>query len=298
MQLTDFTMKLDNYNYCKVFNVYSYTHENFTSYTCNVINNSNTAIDYYLILDTVFSDAFFHWIAECVIFFPLFIELKKDFPTLKIICKTKQDYHTTIGNYFGIDSCDIIYKINNINNVCFFPKPISALNDTTIIDDYITYSRKMVKYFNKEVGIEKDIDVLLLPRQTQNNKNISGQRKYDYTDIINKIPNITIFNTDTVTNLNEQIQMISHAKTIIVTDGSPYLFNGLFSKNAKIIVLGNIVCSQINDYKKMKYYNDIINFNNTVIFIPYLHGDFNKNTFLFDDIAPHISCKYGNCKYK
>jgi hypothetical protein len=288
MQSLNLITSQDNYSYYKVENVHSYKHENFSSYTYNKSNAANSSVvkNYYLILDTAFSDAFFHWIAECVIFFPLFIELKKDFPTLQIICKTKQEYHAIIGKYFGIESNDIIYEIQNKNNnICFFPEPITSLNNRIITDKYIQYSRTMVKYFNKVNISEKDIDILLLPRQTQNNKNESGKRVCDCSDIINKIPNITIFNTDEIRDLIEQIQIVKRAKTVIVTDGSSYLFNGLFSENATIIVLGNIVCSQIDYYGKMQHYESIIKSNNKVIYIPYLHGNFDNNKFLFDDIC-------------
>ena len=289
MQSFNLITSREKYSYCTVENVCSYRHENFSSYTYNVKSNPiNCAAEknYYLILDTAFSDALFHWIAECVIFFPLFIELKQEFPSLQIICKRKQDYHEIIGKYFGIDSFDIIYEIQNQdNNICFFPEAITALNNTTITEKYKQYSTIMVKYFNKVNITEKDIDVLLLPRQTQNNKQGSGERVYDCADIINKIQNITIFNTDEVKDLMEQIQIVKRSKTIIVTDGSPYLFNGLFSENANIIVLGDMVCTQINHFEKMKYYDNIIKSNNNVIYIPYLHGNFSNNKFLFDDIC-------------
>ena len=168
MQSFNLITSREKYSYCTVENVCSYRHENFSSYTYNVKSNPiNCAAEknYYLILDTAFSDALFHWIAECVIFFPLFIELKQEFPSLQIICKRKQDYHEIIGKYFGIDSFDIIYEIQNQdNNICFFPEAITALNNTTITEKYKQYSTIMVKYFNKVNITEKDIDVLLLSK--------------------------------------------------------------------------------------------------------------------------------------
>lgn len=158
------------------------------------------------------------------------------------------------------------------------------------------YANKMIEYFNigyehhTETPIEKTIEILILPRQINSNSNQqSGQRISNCIDIINNIENIEILHTDTITDFKKQIEKIKKAKTIIVTDGSPYLLNGLFACNSKIIVLGDMVKGHCNHQIKSKFYNELIKSkNNNVIFIPYLHGDFYNNIFNYSDIEPFL----------
>lgn len=289
---------LDIYKYYAVKNVTNYNYHEFSSYIINTTENTDTPdtdrnTQYYLILDTTFSDALFHWIAECIVFFPLFTILKNIYPNLKIIFKTPKNYHTIIGKFFHIMEEDISYSIGTYNNICFFPNPITALNmDNSISDEYIMYANKMIEYFNTEKTIEKTIETLILPRQINSNSNSnqqSGQRNSNCIDIINNIENIEILDTDKITDFKEQIKKIKKAKTIIVTDGSPYLLNGLFAYNSKIIVLGDMVKGHCNHQIKSKFYNELIKSkNNNVIFIPYLHGDFYNNIFKYSDIETFL----------
>ena len=108
-------------------------------------------------------------------------------------------------------------------------------------------------------------------------------------DIINNIENIEILHTDAITDFKEQIEKIKKAKTIIVTDGSPYLLNGLFAYNSNIIVLGDMVKAQCTFQIKSKFYNELIKSkNNNVIFIEYLHGYYWNNIFYYSDIETFL----------
>ena len=292
----------DDYKYYEVKNVTNYNYHDFSSYRINIRENAytpDTNTQYYLILDTTFSDALFHWIAECAIFFPLFTSLKKIYSNLKMIFKTPKNYHTIIVKIFNIREEDISYSIETYNNICFFPNPITALNKNDISEEYIMYANKMIEYFNigyehhTENQIEKTIEILILPKQINSNSNSnqqSGQRISNCIDIIKNIENIEILHTDTITDFKEQIEKIKKAKTIIVTDGSPYLLNGLFACNSKIIVLGDMVKGQCKEFLKMNFYGNLIKSkNNNVIFIPYLHGDFYNNIFKYDDILQYTN---------
>lgn len=279
----------DIYNYFKCKNVIGYSHVNYNSYLINI--NINTVADnnnsHYLILDTKESGAFFHWIAECAIYLPFYLKLKEDIPDLKIVFKEKKTYHNYICDYFGIDNNNIEYSLND-NNICYFPLPISALNENDICDDYKKYVDIFLSYFqNKIMSVNKNIDILILPRQTKENYK-ANDRISNVTDIINNVNNPIILNTDDITDISVQINKIKESKTIIISDGSPYLFNGLFAFNSKIIVLGNDVKQHLNNFIKLKYFNNIIQNNNCVVFIPYLHGTFYNNNFLYDDIKDYL----------
>jgi len=139
------------------------------------------------------------------------------------------------------------------------------------------------------VELEKSNDILILPRQKQQNSGEeSGNRINNCNDIITNLPNAIVLHTDSLYSFNEQIRLIKLSKTIIVSDGSVFLFNGVFANNSTIIVLGDMVVSQCNDHKKMEYYMNVIRNNNNVVFMKYIHGDFYNSSFLYKDLIPFL----------
>ena len=285
--------QIDIYKYFKYTNVYKYEDLHFNSY--NIYYDSsltlpnNTPEEYYLILDTTFSKALFHWVAECIIFLPLYIELQKQYPNIKMIFKIKTDYHKIILEYYNIPYENVLYKIENNNNMCFFPLPITHLNNRDLDDEYVLYSNAFLKWFNN-IHFDKTIDHLIMPRQVLQNSD-ANPRSHNCDNIINcmsHMPNTIVFHTDKMTDFYEQHKLVKSSKTIIVTDGSAFLFNGLLAENSTIIVLGNIVIDQARTYQKMKFFVELISQKNNVIFIPYLHGDFFNSTFYYNDIRGFI----------
>lgn len=268
---------LENYKYFIIKNVIKYNFIPFDKYHI-ISDDKNNCKDYYLILDFTFSGALFHWIAECAIYFKLFLKFKEQYPYIKMVFLTERGYHKTIGDYFNIKENDYVYSLPENNN-CIFTLPISALNDNYINEDYKLYANDFIKNING--NIDKTIELLILPRQKKENYN---HRINNCDDIINNLKNAIILNTDYITDFNIQIQTIKSSKIIIVTDGSSFLLNGLIAKNSKIIVLGDVVIGQSIQQPKLKYYLDLIKENNEVIFIPYSNGGFYNNKFLYDDI--------------
>jgi hypothetical protein len=160
-------------------------------------------------------------------------------------------------------------------------------DDMMIIrDDYKLYASIFIEKLTVSMNsTEKTNQFIILPRQSQQNSTApSGSRVNDCHDIIKNIQNAVILNTDNVTSLYQQIQLVASSKNIIVSDGSAFLFNGLLSSNSTIIVLGDIVISQANDHPKMMFFMDFIKKNNHVVFITYIHGNFNNCSFLYKDL--------------
>ena len=120
-----------------------------------------------------------------------------------------------------------------------------------------------------------------MPRQTKENY-AGNDRHYNTQDISNKITRIQnsmVLNTDEVTSLQEQIDMVNSSKNIIVTGGSAYFFNGIISNNANLIVLDAPLHNrQIQLYVKLKYCDSLVRLRNTVNSIPV------SGTFKFDTI--------------
>jgi len=132
--------------------------------------------------------------------------------------------------------------------------------------------------------------ILILPRQNQNPNNYRNCIN-DCSDIINNLNNAVILNTDNITDINDQIGLIRRSNTIIVSDGSPYMFNSLFAINSKIIVLGDAHIYILEHYEKMRYFHNIIVNNNIVYFVPYSQGNniySSKSIFLFDQIREFL----------
>jgi hypothetical protein len=80
-----------------------------------------------------------------------------------------------------------------------------------------------------------------------------------------------VLNTDDITDLNDQIRIIQSAKKIIVTDGSPFLVNGLFLSNCEVYVIDNFTTTQMKIYNKLKTIIEKINILNRVKHIDHIN---------------------------
>jgi hypothetical protein len=279
---TDFNISTI-YKYKGVHNVTSYTYEDFDKWyvtTCDTCLTQN--ISYYLVIDLPNSDSFGHWVYESAIYLPLFLSLKNIHPGIKLHLQCYKKYKGIFCDYFNIPKEDITLTITQ-NNICFFPLPISSLNKKSICDDYTLQLDAFYTYFEPCDTIPS-VNILLMPRQTKENY-INNDRKYNIDDIADKIGgderNI-VFHTDSVTVLQEQIRTIRSAKNIILTGGSPYLYNAMLCKNSNIIVLDDVTMRQGGEYIKMKYIDYLIKRNNNVTFIS------NKSQFTYDDIKEYL----------
>lgn len=283
----------DIYKYKLVRNVKSYEFVDFCKWNITLLNScenkieSNQNIQYYLIIDTIFHDAFAHWVFECAVYLPLFHKLKELYPNLKLYLKSKKNFKILFTTHLGINQDDITYTID-INNICIFPAPITSLNDNCITEEYKLLIDELVNKLNIPLNT-KSICNLFSPRGGVENF-WGNHRIHNTSDIETVFVNqdddnmYKILYTDKITSLNEQINIISMTKNVILSDGSAFLVNGFFCNNSKIIILGNIVLSQVNSYIKMKYLYDYVNNKNEIICLPYLHGNFNNSDFYYNDI--------------
>ena len=270
----------NKYNIFFVNNVIKYNIEHFNTWNINTnIYNNNDSNNYYLIIDTTIDDAFGHWVFESAIYLQLFIELKKTYPNIKIHLKRPKKYKKIFIEYFNINTNDIVYNLEPINT-CIFPLPISCLNIQENNNLFKEYIDDLFTYFN--YTLEKKYNILLTPRGKLENLQ-SNDRNVNTIDIehnISDISNNVIMYTDLLENLDTQIKLIKGSKNIIVTDGSPFLVNGMFSKNSTIFVLGDIVNLQLIEFKKMEYIYNKICENNEVIVIQRT----NNFTYCYKDI--------------
>jgi hypothetical protein len=221
------------------------------------ISNLETNLEknnYYILeWDPDSSSAFAHWVYECAVYIPYYLELKKKIPNLKIYVTNKKKFKDIFLEYLGVELNDIVYSIE-LPNTCVFHEFIS-LGLSFVSDEYKIILDNFLNYFPKKY--EKENNILFMPRQVKENY-IGNNRVYNTKDheelIIGIDENNKILYTDTIEKLEDQIIMVQNSKTIIVTDGSPSSVNILFSKNSDIIILNdNLIKKQVNIYEVYKY---------------------------------------------
>lgn len=277
------------YKYKIINNVVNYKCEDFNKWNIEIIENNekNDNFDiYYLIIDTEYNEAFSHWVFECAIYLPLFLNLKKIYPTLKLHLKTYKKYKKIFCDYFNISKDDITLELD-LKNICIFPLPISCMNDISMCCDYKIQLEFFIDKLKIHCNNQKWINTLLLPRQKL--ENLKENDRNVITDdialnIIND-KNNTILNTDFVNKLEDQIKTVNSSKNIILSAGSAYFVNGLFCENSTIIVLGDFIVKQISIYQKFKYIHNKIIELNKVHFIPMM---VRKNIFTYDNIKQYL----------
>lgn len=199
----------------------------------------------FFIIDTGSHEAFGHWVFESAIYLDKFKELKKTIPDLKLALKSMKKYKKLFLDFFDI--IDIHVGPLPCPNICYI-NTLYSLNKKEINDDYKMLVSNLFSNFDQK--IEKSEKTLLMPRQKLENFK-PNDRTYD-TDFLEK--NITnVLHTDFVEKLSDQIKRVKEASDIILTDGSPFLVNGMFARNSNIFIIGNVTPGQRTQYPKMNY---------------------------------------------
>ena len=229
--------------------------------------------NYYFCIDTFFESAFAHWVFESGIYLVLFKKLKELYPSIKIYCKEIKSYKIAFLNAFGFDESLITTHLEKNNKVIFptyqsfhifFPK-FTDSNDIVLDSKYPYYLNNFYNHliapFNK---IEKDIDILYLPRGTK--ENYKGCDRIiniqdNLIEYISNKKNSKVFFTDNITNFNEQLQHIQRSKIIILDYGSNFNVNSFFANNSTILVLGYDIHHEMQLILNLTY-NESIKRNN------------------------------------
>ena len=281
-------------------NISSYSFHVQDSFFAWDINGLECEIDYinekdiqvYICLDMLFNDAFAHWIFESFIYLPYILKCKEKFPNCKLLCKSKKGYKPYFLTHFGFYSNDVVYHVENNNNIAFFPEIVSFCNEADCNEKFKRLVDNLFNLFHTMIQKnQKTIPICFLPRQVKDNHH---PRTYECNTIIqycNQYPENKILNTDNCISLQDQIDIVSKSKICIVTEGSPFLVNPLFMINTKIIVLGDITERQSKEYFKFKYITDVIKKYNEVHFINTYqynsHGHFDSG-FHIDQILEYL----------
>lgn len=265
----------DIYKLFIIENVIHYSLIEFNTHRIEVCEKKEDPLEYYFVIDLTFHDAFAHWVYESAIYLPIFRKLKELYPTLKISLKEKKQFKLLFLKFFDIMETDIIYDVDmKQNNMCFFPSPISSLNDNhNLTDSYKQIVERFITIFSQSRIESEQYDYIILPRQTRENYK-NNDRTYDMNSIYEAIPSITTkyktLHTDTIVDLKDQIAAIRSASCVILTDGSPFLVNNLFCNHQKLFVLDIVTQYQSSFLFKQNYIIETICrlHNNTYIYLP------------------------------
>jgi len=274
----------DVYKTFHVNNVINYGNDTslYDRWIITIHTNCKSQIDnIFFVADTVYNDAFGHWVFETAIYlFELFHILKSIYPNIKLLLKQKRDYKILFCKLFDISESDIVYDLPSINK-CIFPSPISMLNQQ--IEASANLKMQMLRFFNyfKTIDISSNTtnEFLLMPRQLKENY-VNNDRVVPFEVLIREVPtlsnSVVVLHTDTIFDLKHQIKFCRTASNIILVDGSALGVNGLFSLNKKIYVLGTHTkshCIDTNTFPKSRLVNHLItNVNgNTVMFFNTQH---------------------------
>ena len=286
------------YKFTNVIN-YSYTFCNpiinlkYRKYNSNNINVKHT---YYIVMDCPGYNAFAHWIHESFIFFEIVKRLIDLYPESKIITTNKKRYVRNFLNFVGINN-EIVYNINNNNNILFF-LPLMSLNyfnltDLKSISLYDRYTEYFINtIYNNTNNFNYTNHLIYLPRNLKDNfypnDKISehllherrNQNEIDY--ITNEVINHDgiILDTFNINNIFIQFSIIRNSKNIILDYGSSFHVNTLFLKGKNIIVLNP---NKMNHHNELPFYrmftNRIMENNNVTILTDYTN---------FEDIQKYI----------
>ena len=240
--------------YDKFYKVYVV--KNVSGYYCNMYSYNSWCVlqddsledkthEYYFCLEGVYTDAVGHWMFECCVYLDLFKTLKTKYPNIKLVIGQLKRFKYMFLDYFDIEHTNAIYKLpSNARYTCIFPSPVMFMNNKSNID--LNYMHQFNIFWDK-FRLPKLDNILptkkyiIMPRQTK--ENYTGNNVHiGLEKIIEWFKNSKLYyeivHTDKIYDLRYQMEKINSADTIILTDGSPYLLNGMFAYNKNIIIAG------------------------------------------------------------
>jgi len=290
----------DIYKMIEVKNVSSieYNTDNTMQIITDTIETTSTTILF--LLDTPQHEAFGHWVFESAIYLPLLQKSQIKYNNLKIVSPLTVPYKKLFFDYFKITSNIIIPSIEEKNNISYIPNfEICSLNRGNYLQEYTDMLKLFLNFFTPSYQVLKYINTLVLPRHKKFNFKIA-ERTVDTSDIENNLSldgDDKVFDSSSISTLNEQINMIRCAKNIIVPDGSAALVNGIFAINSKII----IICGEwarmlfLQSYFSTPKLYPIINHIrkiNTLIFVLVPEKNPKEHKFMYNDIQEFTSNKW------
>lgn len=273
--------KIDIYEYFTVYNLTDYgsIYDHWEVGVDETLPQSDENL--FFMIEHGYDDAFGHWVYESAVFLECFKLLKGQYPTIKLCFRRPKTYKSLFCKLFEITENDIIYDLPK-QNKCFLPPYTTNLG---VYQKDIDIQRS-TKYYKTFFTFFKELTLpdlpknkyVIMPRQTKENFK-PNNRDRPLVNIISHFKNNNIpfylLNTDEITDIKDQIQIVRSAENIILTDGSPCAVNGMFCSNKNIHVIENFTIGHERDYINVKIvFKFIREFNNNQIIYYANESDF------------------------
>jgi hypothetical protein len=175
-------------------------------------------------IDSPHDESFGHWVFESAVFLPD-AKLKGK----KIMLTKKKTYKLMFCSYFGFNEPEIEYGVQ---------RHTLTLMDNPVPPEYPAMLSRFCTQFSSSVI--PDVDFVVMPRQTKENYK-PNDRPCPVTAFLDVFKTSTrtyrIVNTDDITSLQEQVDLVNSGRTIILTDGSPATVNGILASGKTIYVV-------------------------------------------------------------
>jgi hypothetical protein len=272
MELTDrssddfFTIENNKFFVLKNVKKYLPSKRTYSSVEIEYFNTerSSSPKHIYFLIDSPSHMAVGHWFFESAIFVPYLKEIQERFPTIIIHLLEKKNYKLLLLNYFGY-STNISYDSLEEDNICIIPSPVQSVHLSEYYELFKNNVEKLYTFCNFPI-LEKDCDILIMPRQTKENFK-GNDRNYDaqFKRLHEKMPDSKALHTDSIENFIDQVIQVRKSKKIYLSDGSAFLLNGFIAFQSEIYVVDRITITQAQRFKRYRFLLECIQRTNKVI---------------------------------
>jgi len=230
------------------------------------INTNDVKV--FFLFETEYHNAFSHWVFENAVFLPYF----KYFPKNVLVLVNKNEYRTykkLFFNLFNIPEDNLYYIDNTIdqpldyklipqNNICIICRNL-RMNTQIRNNMFSNIFTNLTSNFYNEIhqnhnfDYTKKIKHLFFPRNKKENFK-PNDRLVNYMNVSKflKGNEYVTYNTEDTIDIKDQIQLLLSAENVYLEGGSSYFVNGLFCKDSKLYIYGNVTNSS---ERNLKTYN-------------------------------------------
>jgi hypothetical protein len=238
----------------------------------------------YFFIDTLLDDALAHWLGESAVFLPLWVNLKREFPGIKLMLKPHpKSYKWETLELYGIGREHVVFGPpfpHPCSNLVIFPPLILYNQWETDLPMVRNEWAAQVEMFRRRSGVGGHCRaqprpaprLLLMPRGHKENyignDNLAERRnETEEAKIFSRAQQELggeLFYTDTANDLESQVRAVDASSVIVVIYGSALFFNEALARNATVIALGDLGHHDImNTFRAIHEYAQ--SFNNVVI---------------------------------
>jgi hypothetical protein len=229
--------------------------------------------------------AFGHYFFESVVFAAYIWQLHGLDSRNRAIVSDMRKFKKITMDFIGVQLTDLLIKERKL--IIFRAEmSLNSNSDVTFFNSSVDwFLSRFVRLHQPKMS-----PVVFLPRQTKENLR-ENDRSLEYPGIVEYVLSMkggNVFNADESESFFSQIELIQKARFLIVPDGSAFIVNGYFCRDATIIVLGcDLIPVQARTYNKLKIIKDLISLRNSVVYVKSTDNKFSCN-----DILPILNRTY------